>query len=51
MILKERRDAELKAAAEKLAADLKAAEKTKREEIVKRTEQYEKEYAQVGYIC
>ncbi len=47
MILKERRDAELKAAAEKMAADLVAAEKAKREEMVKRTEQYYKEYAQM----
>ena len=47
VILKERRDAELKAAAEKMAADLVAAEKAKREEMVKRTEQYYKEYAQM----
>ena len=47
MILKERRDAELKAAAEKMAADMVAAEKAKREEMVKRTEQYYKEYAQM----
>ena len=47
MILKERHDAELKAAAEKMAADLVAAEKAKREEMVKRTEQYYKEYAQM----
>ena len=47
MILKERRDAELKAAAEKMAADIVAAEKAKREEMVKRTEQYYKEYAQM----
>ena len=47
MILKERRDAELKAATEKMAADLVAAEKAKREEMVKRTEQYYKEYAQM----
>lgn len=47
VILKERRDAELKAAAEKMAADMVAAEKAKREEMVKRTEQYYKEYAQM----
>lgn len=47
VILKERRDAELKAAAEKMAADIVAAEKAKREEMVKRTEQYYKEYAQM----
>ena len=41
-------DAELKAAAEKLAADMAAATKTKREEMIKRSEKYEKEYAQVG---
>ena len=49
VILKQRRDAELKAAAEKLAADIVAANKTKRTEMVKRSEMYEKEYAQV--IC
>lgn len=49
VILKQRRDAELKAAAEKLAADIVAANKTKRAEMVKRSEMYEKEYAQV--IC
>ena len=49
VILKQRRDAELKAAAEKLAADIVAADKTKRAEMVKRSEMYEKEYAQV--IC
>ena len=48
IILKQRRDAELKAAAEKLAADMAAATKTKREEMIKRSEKYEKEYAQVG---
>ena len=45
--MKQRRDAELKAAAEKLAADIVAAEKAKREEMVKRSEKYEKEYAQM----
>ena len=45
--MKQRRDAELKAAAEKLAADIVAAEKAKREEMVKRAEKYEKEYAQM----
>ena len=49
VILKQRRDAELKAAAEKLAADIVAADKTKRAEMVKRSEMYEKEYAHV--IC
>ena len=48
IILKQRRDAELKAAAEKLAADMAAATKTKREEMIKRSEKYEKEYKQVG---
>ena len=47
-MLKQRRDAELKAAAEKIAADMAAATKTKREEMIKRSEKYEKEYAQVG---
>ena len=45
--MKQRRDAELKASAEKLAADIIAANKTKREEMVKRCEQYEKEYKQM----
>ena len=45
--MKQRRDAELKAAAEKLAADIVAAEKAKREEMVKRSEKYEKEYVQM----
>ena len=48
IILKQRRDAELKAAAEKMVADMVAATKTKREEMIKRSEKYEKEYAQVG---
>ena len=48
IILKQRRDAELKAAAEKLAADMAAATKTQREEMIKRSEKYEKEYKQVG---
>ena len=47
VVLKQRRDAELKASAEKLAADILAANKTKREEMVKRCEQYEKEYKQM----
>ena len=45
--MKQRRDAELKAAAEKTAADLVAAEKTKREEMVKRTAKYAEEYAKM----
>ena len=47
VVLKQRRDAELKASAEKLAAEIVAANKTKREEMVKRCEQYEKEYEQM----
>ncbi|OAO13822.1 60S ribosomal protein L7 [Blastocystis sp. ATCC 50177/Nand II] len=46
-VLTQRRDAELKASAEKLAAEIVAANKTKREEMVKRCEQYEKEYEQM----
>lgn len=45
--MKQRRDAELKAAAEKTAADLVAAEKTKREEMVKRSAKYAEEYAKM----
>ena len=45
--MKQRRDAEQKAVAEKLAADLVAAEKTKREEMVKRTAKYAEEYAKM----
>ena len=37
----------LKVAAEKLAANLKKAEQVKREAMLKRTEQYYKEYAQM----
>ncbi|CBK22968.2 uncharacterized protein [Blastocystis hominis] len=42
--LKQRRDEKLKAAAEKYAANLEKAEQVKREAMVKRTEQYYKEY-------
>ena len=45
--LKQRRDEKLKAAAEKYAANLEKAEQVKREAMVKRTEQYYKEYAQM----
>lgn len=45
--MKQRRDAELKAAAEKTAADMVAAEKTKREEMVKRSAKYAEEYAKM----
>ena len=37
----------LKAAAEKFSANLEKAEQVKREAMVKRTEQYYKEYAQM----
>ena len=47
VLVKQRRDAEQKAVAEKLAADLVAAEKTKREEMVKRTAKYAEEYAKM----
>ena len=47
VLVKQRRDAELKAAAEKTAADLVAAEKTKREEMVKRSAKYAEEYAKM----
>ena len=47
MALKQRRDEKLKAAAEKFAANLEKAEQVKREAMVKRTEQYYKEYAQM----
>ena len=47
VLVKQRRDAELKATAEKTAADLVAAEKTKREEMVKRSAKYAEEYAKM----
>ena len=47
VLVKQRRDAELKAAAEKTAADMVAAEKTKREEMVKRSAKYAEEYAKM----
>jgi large subunit ribosomal protein L7e len=46
IVIKQRRDAELKEKAEKIAAKIAAASATKKEEIAKRAEQYEKEYAQ-----
>ena len=49
VLLKQRRDAELKAEAEKFANTLVEETKAKREAMVKRCEQYEKEYAQVDY--
>ena len=45
--MKQRRDTELKAEAEKAAATCVEETKAKREAMVKRCEQYEKEYAQV----
>ena len=45
--MKQSRDAELKAEAEKAAATCVEETKAKREAMVKRCEQYEKEYAQV----
>ena len=48
--MKQRRDTELKAEAEKAAATCVEETKAKREAMVKRCEQYEKEYAQVCVI-
>ena len=45
--LKQRRDEKLKAAAKKFQENYEKAEQVKREEMVKRTEQYYKEYAQM----
>ena len=45
--LKQRRDEKLKAAAKKYQGDLEKAEQVMREAMVKRTEQYNKEYAQM----
>ena len=47
VLVKQRRDADLKAEAEKIADKLAIDLKAKREAMVKRCEQYEKEYAQV----
>ena len=47
VLVKQRRDAELKAKAEAEYATAVEETKAKREAMVKRCEQYEKEYAQV----